>query len=135
MENKINNLVAEWDDVYKKGQLSLWILLAIFEGRKYAAQISEFMQDATGGNFEVKEQSLYRALRRFSAMGLVAIIMQDSPHGGPKRKYYELTTEGKEVLGRFIALNITPMLSPPINQLLKTAAWSENHESTEQTTT
>ena len=36
-EETIDILVADWDDVYKKGQLSLWILLAIADGKKYAA--------------------------------------------------------------------------------------------------
>ena len=117
-EDRINVLVAEWDDVYKKGQLSLWVLMAIFDGKKYAAQISEFMYMTTGGTFEVKEQSLYRALRRFHSMKLVRASMQESPSGGPKRKYYELTDEGEEVLRRFVALDIAPLLKPSVVQLL-----------------
>lgn len=117
-EDRINVLVAEWDDVYKKGQLSLWVLMAIFDGKKYAAQISEFMYTATGGTFEVKEQSLYRALRRFHSMKLVTTSMQESPSGGPKRKYYELTSDGKEVLRRFVVLDIAPLLKPQVIQLL-----------------
>jgi PadR family transcriptional regulator len=74
MDNKlIDSLVADWDEVSKRGQLTLWILLAISDSKKYSAQITDFMKDATNGNFEVKEQSLYRALRRFNAMGLVKI--------------------------------------------------------------
>lgn len=114
----IDELVADWDDVYKKGQLTLWVLLAVFEGKKYAAQISEFMYDATNGVFEVKEQSLYRALRRFDDMGLVQISLEESPNSGPKRKYYQLTERGEEVVGRFVELNIAPLLKPSIIKLL-----------------
>jgi DNA-binding PadR family transcriptional regulator len=115
----IDELVADWDDVYKKGQLTLWVLLAVFEGKKYAAQITDFMFEATGGSFEVKEQSLYRALRRFDDMGLVRISLEESPSGGPKRKYYELTNEGVAVVGRFVEINIAPLLRPKIITLLQ----------------
>jgi PadR family transcriptional regulator PadR len=126
--NRVNILVAEWDDVYKKGQLSLWILIAIFDGKKYAAQINDFMHAATNGTFEVKEQSLYRALRRFHAMKLIVITMQESPSGGPQRKYYELTPEGEEVLRRFVALNINPLLRPNVSQLVKRLQQEEKNE-------
>lgn len=120
-ENVIHGLVADWDDVYKKGQLTLWILLAIFDGKKYAAQITDFMYEATDGTFEVKEQSLYRALRRFSGMNLVKITEEQSPNSGPKRKYYELTPEGNAVLGSFVRLHISPLQNPKIIKLLQQA--------------
>ena len=99
--------------------MTLWVLLAVFEGKKYAAQITDFMFEATGGSFEVKEQSLYRALRRFDDMGLVRISLEESPSGGPKRKYYELTDEGVAVVGRFVEINIAPLLQPKIITLLQ----------------
>lgn len=118
-EDHIDQLVAEWDDVYKKGQLSLWILLAIADGRKYAAQITEFMVNATDGSFDVKEQSLYRALRRFESMKLVRVTKENSPNSGVKRKYYELTDMGKEVLSRFIDIHITPLYKSDITKLIR----------------
>lgn len=117
----INSLVEDWDDVYKKGQLTLWILLAVSDGKKYAAQITDFMKNATGGNFGVKEQSLYRALRRFDAMGLMHVTEEQSPSSGPKRKYYELTEQGEVVLGRFIKLHIAPLFDLRVSTLLMNA--------------
>lgn len=114
----VNELVAEWDDVYKKGQLSLWILLSLFEGKKYSAEISQFMYDATDGYVEVKEQSLYRALRRFKAMAIVAVVEEDSPNSGPKRKFYYLTEIGSAVLAEFVRLHIAPLRRAPIDSLL-----------------
>lgn len=118
-EDYIEQLVAEWDDVYKKGQLSLWILLAIADGRKYAAQITDFMTQATDGSFDVKEQSLYRALRRFEGMKLVHVSQEKSPNSGVKRKYYELTEVGKEVLARFIDIHISPLYKPSTVKLVQ----------------
>ena len=117
----IDELVADWNDVYKKGQLTLWVLLAIYDGKKYATQISSFMSEATNGEFEVKEQSLYRALRRFDDMGLVQITLEESPNSGPKRKYFQLTEVGETVVGKFVTLNIAPLLQPHIMKLLQSA--------------
>lgn len=114
----VDALVADWDEVYKKGQLSLWVLLAVYDSKKYAAQITEFMSKATQGEFEVREQSLYRALRRFDEMGLIRMTLEASPNSGPKRKYYQLTDLGEAVVGRFVALNIAPLLQPDIITLL-----------------
>jgi DNA-binding PadR family transcriptional regulator len=118
-DRSVDGLVADWDEVYKKGQLSVWVMLSLYDGKKYAAQISEFMSEATNGEFEVKEQSLYRALRRFDDMGLVRITLEESPNSGPKRKYYQLTEIGEAVVGRFVTLNIAPLLQPHIIKLLQ----------------
>ena len=120
-ERRIEELVYEWDDVYKKGQSSLWVLLSIYDGKKFSAEILEFMYEATNGTFEVKEQSLYRALRRFKGMGMVSVSEEDSPNGGPKRKFYELTSLGYEVLGRFIDLHIAPLMQPGIKSIIERA--------------
>jgi len=117
-DSYVESLVYEWDEVYKKGQLSLWVLLSIYDGKKYAAEISQFMYDATNGTFEVKEQSLYRALRRFKAMGIVHITEEESPNSGPKRKFYQLTDVGQVVLGTFVDLHIAPLTKPNIMKLL-----------------
>lgn len=117
-ENTVNQLVEEWDDVYKKGQLSFWVLLSIYEGEKYALQITEFMDTVSGGQFEVKEQSLYRALRRFKDMGLVSIEQRESPNSGPKRKYYSLTQTGIAVLQQFSERNIIPLTQDPTHLLV-----------------
>lgn len=118
-EEYIEQLVAEWDDVYKRGQLSLWLLLAIADGRKYSAQITQFMTEATSGSFDIKEQSLYRALRRFEGMRLVSATKEDSPNSGTQRKYFELTEMGMEVLRRFTSIHIDPLYSPKIVQLMQ----------------
>lgn len=120
-DNYVDTLVYEWDEVYKKGQLGLWVLLSLHDGKKYAAEISEFMYRATNGTFEVQEQSLYRALRRFKGMEMVSVVEEDSPNGGPKRKFYELTPVGREVLARFIELHIEPLVRPDIKTIIEQA--------------
>jgi PadR family transcriptional regulator, regulatory protein PadR len=119
--NRVEQLVYEWDDVYKKGQSSLWVLLSLYDGKKYAAEIAEFMYDATNGTFEVKDQSLYRALRRFKGMDMVSVSEEDSPNGGPKRKFYELTPLGRAVLAQFISLHIMPLMNPRVRTIIEQA--------------
>lgn len=109
-EAQIALLVEDWDEMYKRSQLTLWIMLALGHGEKYAAEIAQFMDSVTGGVFVVQEQSLYRALRRFRRMALVQVREGESEQG-PKRKYYSLTDTGREVLGRFLRMHIAPMYS------------------------
>lgn len=117
-----DGLVNDWDEVYKKGQLGLWVLLSIYEERRYTAEIIDFMSQHSNGHFEVKEQSLYRALRRFDGMGLVDAAEMPSPNSGSNRKYYGLTPLGKTVLGQFIQLQIIPLFEPKIATIIKKAA-------------
>jgi len=125
-EDLVDQLVQEWGDVYKKGQLSFWVLLSLYEKRRYASEITDFMTDVSGDTFEVKEQSLYRALRRFKDMGLVVITEEESPNSGPKRKYYSLTALGRSVLAGFTTQYIKPITSEKIIRLLQ-AVESEQH--------
>lgn len=76
------------------------------------------MNEATNGTFEVQEQSLYRALRRFKGMKMVEASEEESPGSGPKRKFYSLTPTGIAVLAAFIELHIEPLTQPRIRQLL-----------------
>lgn len=114
---ELDLLVADWDDVYKKGQTTFWVLLALYDGKKYTAQIDEFIRTATHDHFQVREQSLYRALRRFHDMQLVGIEKIPAP-GGPDRKYYHLTPIGKAVLARFTHLNLVPLFQNSTHSLI-----------------
>lgn len=120
-EEELDGLLSDWNETYKKSQLSFWILLAISDGEKYMAEILTFLSDTSGGSLDVKEQSLYRALRRFKDMKLVQITEHPSPHGGPNRKYFTLSATGKHLMARFIEQNIAPMYSPAIVSLINKA--------------
>lgn len=117
-DHRIEQLVADWDEVFKKGQLTFWVLLAIAKRPQYASEIALFITQATNGHLTVTEQSLYRALRRFRSMGLVEVTKHPSPHGGPERKYYSLTQGGTQTLQRFAARNIQPFFAPAVQQYI-----------------
>ena len=121
MNEELDGLLSDWNETYKKSQLSFWILLAISDSEKYMAEILTFLSDTSDGSLDVKEQSLYRALRRFKDMKLVLIAEHPSPHGGPNRKYFTLSPIGRQLLAEFIRQNITPMYSPTIVSLINKA--------------
>ena len=61
-----NELLTTWEDTYKKGQLTLWIFLALKDGPKYVNDIRDFILEFSEGTISCEEQSLYRALRKFN---------------------------------------------------------------------
>lgn len=101
-------LLVGWEDVFKRGLLTYWVLLSLVEQPRYAAEIMQFIEIQSGGNFAVEEQSLYRALRRYVDSELVVYSSQQTSNGAD-RKYYELTTTGRKVLAVFIKQNISPL--------------------------
>lgn len=116
-QTHITSMVEDWDEVYKRSQLTLWVMLSLAHGQKYSAEIAQFMADVTDDVFAVQEQSLYRALRRFKRMGLVEVSEKESPQG-PKRKYYSLTDTGYEVLRQFLDIHIRPMYASQIEDII-----------------
>jgi DNA-binding PadR family transcriptional regulator len=94
------------------------MLIALADGEKYAQEIADFMHHATQGSLSVKEQSLYRALRRFDSLNLLNSRQLPSPENGPNRKYYSLNSTGKAVLAQFTKRNITPLQSRQVITIL-----------------
>ncbi|MDB5182260.1 MAG: hypothetical protein JWO47_44 [Candidatus Saccharibacteria bacterium] len=99
-------LLDGWEDVYKKGQLKLWILLALKDGPKYMPAIKEFIAESTNGILEADDKSMYRALRQYDHAEIVTFQL-DANDQGPDRKRYALTETGRKVLDAFIERNIT----------------------------
>ncbi len=119
LNNFEQTLLDGWEDVYKKGQLTLWILLALKDGPKHMVSIKEFILDTTSSLVEADDKSMYRALRRYYDVGMVDYYMEPNS-GGPDRKVYQLTQTGKRVLQTFVSRNILGLLMDPrVTALLK----------------
>jgi len=43
--NLLAELLATWEETYKKGQLTLWIFLSLKDGRKYVDEIKSFVEE------------------------------------------------------------------------------------------
>lgn len=117
-DSMVNELLEAWEETYKKGQLTFWVFLALKEGSKCVDDIREFVGRMSKGSMSCEEQSLYRNLRKFQHLGIVAYDSKRVSKG-PDRKYYYLTTLGQELFRRFVERNILIFMSGSIDNLLK----------------
>src|SRR6188768_4350305 len=63
---------------------------------RYGFEIYKTIRDATGGDYEIKEATLYATFRRLVKDGLVEAYWGDETQGG-RRKYYRITDAGLAV--------------------------------------
>ena len=122
--DEIDRLLLNWEEVYKKGLLTFWLLLLLHERPAYAYEINDAVQKISQGTISADNNSIYRALSRFETMGIVTSDLRQSDIG-PARKYYGLSENGVLLLGKFIQRNIllfeTPLVAERIQNLLKSA--------------
>lgn len=114
----VSALLSAWEETYKKGQLTLWIFLALKDGKKYMDEIKNFVEEQSEHTMSCESQSLYRNLRKYQHIGVVDF---DTGAGrkGPERKYYYLTPLGQQLLARFIDRNIALFYNKKIKDLLE----------------
>lgn len=103
--NQLDQLLLQWEDSYKKGLLSFWMLLLLHGRSTYAYEMTAMIAEMSRGTVVADEKSIYRALKRFEENGLVQSWLQNSDVG-PPRRYYSLTPLGQQLLARFIERNI-----------------------------
>ncbi|HEX7541219.1 MAG TPA: helix-turn-helix transcriptional regulator [Anaerolineales bacterium] len=122
--DEIDRLLLNWEEVYKKGLLTFWLLLLLHERAAYAYEINDAVQKISQGTISADNNSIYRALSRFEALGIVTSDLRQSDIG-PARKYYGLSEKGVLLIGKFIQRNIllfeTPLVAERIRNLLKSA--------------
>ena len=118
-EKLLIQLLLAWEETYKKGQLTLWIFLALKENKKYVEEIKSFVEEKSNKTLCCEEQSLYRNLRKFQHLG---VVDYETGKGniGPERKYYFLTNLGQTLLNQFINRNISLFFNKNIKNLLNT---------------
>jgi len=78
-------------------QINKIILKSLNSGDKYGLEIIKDIQDFTNNRVNLKQPSLYSALRRMEKKGLINSFWEDSAIGG-RRHYYSLTQSGREEL-------------------------------------
>jgi PadR family transcriptional regulator, regulatory protein PadR len=111
----ISDLLTKWEETYKKGLLSFWILLLLHERPSYPYEMSAEVSKISQGTISVDDNSIYRALNRFELVGIVKSELQQSSTG-PQRRYYSLTTAGKTLLTEFIQRNIQVFETPSVSE-------------------
>jgi DNA-binding PadR family transcriptional regulator len=116
-KNILDDLLSAWEETYKKGQLTLWIFFALRDGPKYVERIKQFVEQASAGTITCEEQSLYRSLRKFEHVGVLAYELRPG-NRGPERKYYYMTELGEALYTRFVDRNIKLFYTETIKNLL-----------------
>ncbi|MFW6026492.1 MAG: helix-turn-helix transcriptional regulator [Candidatus Woesearchaeota archaeon] len=81
----------------KKGSIGILILKALTSGDKYGYEIRKEIEEKSGGEYILKEASVYSALRRMKQSELITDYWEDSDKGG-KRHYYNITQKGLDKL-------------------------------------
>ena len=126
--NNIGDLLNKWEETYKKGLLSFWILLLLYERPSYPYEMSAEVAKISQGTISVDDNSIYRALNRFESVGIVKSELQQS-NTGPQRRYSSLTNTGKALLTQFIQRNIqvfeTPSVSERITAVLQNSGQAQ----------
>ncbi len=90
-------LSGEWTAELKKGSIQLCLLALLTGEAKYGFQLIKELREVSDGFFDVKEGTLYPALRRLEERGFVRSEWVEREAGVP-RKYYTLTERGRTAL-------------------------------------
>jgi PadR family transcriptional regulator PadR len=81
----------------KRGSLELIVLHLLAPGEAYGYEIVTKLTERTNGALEVTDGTLYPVLYRLERAGSVT-VRWETPERGVPRKYYRLTTAGREEL-------------------------------------
>ncbi len=120
----IDDLLSKWEETYKKGLLSFWILLLLHERSSYPYEMSTAIKNISQETISVDDNSVYRALNRFESIGIVKSAFQQSD-SGPQRRYYSLTKKGLVLLKEFIQRNILVFEIPPVAERIQAVIGGE----------
>ena len=81
---------------------TLQILLALVDGPLHGYGIRQSVRERTEGEVVLGSGTLYEAVDRLSAKGWIQEVdapSDEPPSGGPPRRYYALTSNGRAELG------------------------------------
>jgi PadR family transcriptional regulator PadR len=128
--SSVEDLLDQWEEVYKKGLLTFWILLLLHERPAYPYEMSEIIRNLSLGRISADDNSLYRALSRFEGMGIVESEFKPSENG-PDRKYFTLNEKGMNLLNAFIQRNILIFQSADISERIQSVLNSPRNKERE----
>jgi PadR family transcriptional regulator PadR len=122
----LETLLEQWEDVYKKGLLSFWLLLLLAQRKAYPYEMKAEIAEMSQNTIIVEENSIYRALKRLAQSGIVDSEVIRSITG-PSRRYFYLTPLGMDLLVAFINRNIWIFHEPDVVKLIENATASSSN--------
>ena len=78
-----------------RGHTDAVILAQLMRRDSYGYEINKTLESCSGGEFVLKEATLYTAFRRLEDSGLIVSYWGDEAVGA-RRKYYKITQQGRE---------------------------------------
>lgn len=76
-----------------RGYIDLMILSLLRTNPSYAYELAQQISNVTGAAYTIKQTTLYSAVKRLEATGLVTSFAGTSDSGKP-RTYYQISAEG-----------------------------------------
>lgn len=80
-----------------RGHIDTIVLSLLRGGDKYGYEICRLVREKSGGEYELKEPSMYSTIRRLEAQKLIEAYWGSETQGA-RRKYYRITPAGVKVL-------------------------------------
>ncbi|KLU59274.1 lineage-specific thermal regulator protein [Peptococcaceae bacterium CEB3] len=75
------------------------ILKLLLERDRYGYEIVKLINQNSGGEYELKEATMYSSVKRLETDGDIEWYWGDESQGG-RRKYFRITEKGKSVYAR-----------------------------------
>ena len=126
-QTNLDSLLAQWEENYKKGLLSFWLLLLLAQREAYPYEIKAAINTMSHNTINADENSIYRSLNRLADSGIVTSEVQPSGTG-PSRRYFFLTPLGQALLTRFITRNILVFEQPEVADLIQKTLSSNGNQ-------
>ncbi len=101
LNNDELQFLNDWEEVYKKGILTFWVLFYVSQATYDARSLYEKLE---ADDTSLNEHSIYRLLRRLYDVGLI-----DQSHTEGRKKFYTISQKGRRILTAFTKRNIAPL--------------------------
>lgn len=82
-----------------RGNTDTMILRLLSEADRYGYEIVKLIRERSGGEYELKEATMYSCVRRLEEDGDIDWYWGDESQGG-RRKYFRITEKGKATYTR-----------------------------------
>lgn len=77
-----------------RGHTDTMILRLLTEADRYGYEMIKLIAERSGGDYELKEATLYSSVRRLEVDGDIVWYWGDASQGG-RRKYFRITDKGR----------------------------------------
>jgi PadR family transcriptional regulator PadR len=94
--------ILEIDKEMLKGYIDTILISLLNDYTMYGYELAKKVREISEETFELKEGTLYLSLKRLEKNGYVKSFWSDSDSesGGGRRKYYNITDDGREYVKR-----------------------------------